>query len=311
MQSVQKMKGKDKAFIALVIVSFFWGTTYLASRIGAQEIPGFFLSAVRLFISGAVLVSWFLFKGEKIPDRRTLSKLTQQGVFMLICGNGLQTWAMQYITSGLAAIIASLTPLLIVLFSLLLLKKTQITKILLAGIIIGLAGILIIFDDYLHDLLNPQFALGTALSLTATIMWAFGSVYTAGNNLKINLLYGAGVQMLIAGIIMLPISFLTGKTVNLFHTNTDAILALFYLIIFGSLITYSAYLYAMSNLPPSRVSIYAYINPILAVMLGWLILGEKLNINIAIGSLVTLAGVYVVNYESKKQAAKAAENYKE
>jgi len=301
------MKSKDKAFIALGIVSFFWGTTYLASRIGAQEMPGFFLSTVRLFISGAILVSWFLFKGEKLPDRKTMFKLTQQGVFMLILGNGLQTWAMQYITSGLAAIIASLTPLLIVLFSFLMIRKTRITKILLFGLLVGLVGIVIIFFDYLHDLLNPQFAFGTLLSLTATVMWAFGTVYTAGNKLKINLLFGAGLQMLIAGIIMIPISIFTGKTVNLLHTNTEAWLALIYLIIFGSLITYSAYLYAMSNLPPSRVSIYAYINPILAVLLGWLVLGEKLNSHVAFGTIITLAGVYLVNFEFRKQSVLSKE----
>ncbi|MBC8173099.1 MAG: EamA family transporter [Chitinophagales bacterium] len=299
--------GKDKALVALGIVSFFWGTTYLASRIGAQEIPGFFLSAVRLFVSGVVLVTWFLLKGYKIPDRETLLKLAKSGVFMLICGNGLQTWAMQYITSGLAAIIAALTPLLIVLFSFLMIKNTRITKILIAGLLIGLAGISTIFYDYFQEFLNPKFLFGTVLSLVATIMWAFGSVYSAGKNVKINLLYGAGLQMLIAGLIMLPVTLLTGKTVNLLHADTGALLALLYLIVFGSLITYSAYLYAMSNLPPSRVSVHAYINPILAVLLGWLILDEKLNIHVAIGTAITLVGVYMVNHEFKKQAAKKAE----
>src|SRR5262245_23864741 len=108
---------KNKALVALCIVSFFWGTTYLASRIGAQEMPGLFLAALRQFISGSILLTLFLLRGYSIPDKTTLKKIFIQGLLMLCIGNGLSTWAVQYITSGLAAVIAALIPLLVVLFS--------------------------------------------------------------------------------------------------------------------------------------------------------------------------------------------------
>lgn len=292
----------NKALIALAIVSFFWGTTYLASRIGAQEMPGLFLAALRQIISGSILLIWFVgFKRYSLPDKTTLRKIFTQGFFMLVIGNGLSTWAVQYISSGLAAIIASLIPLLVVLFSILLLKNASFTRNMLIGMFVGLAGIAAIFYEYLDDLLNPDYAFGLMLTLIAISCWAFGTVYTSKNNLKINLLYGVGWQMFLSGIIMLPISLLLGQTTNLFEVSANAFYALAYLIVIGSLLCYSAYVYAIKHLPPARATIYAYINPIIAVFLGWLILDERLNLNVGFGTAITIVGVYVVNNEFRKQ----------
>jgi drug/metabolite transporter (DMT)-like permease len=291
----------NRALVALAIVSFFWGTTYLASRIGAQEMPGLFLAALRQFISGTILLAYFLLRGYSIPDRSTLVKILTTGFFMLCLGNGLSTWSVQYITSGLAAIIAALIPLLIALFSVLFLKNVLFTKKMLLGLLIGLAGIAAIFYEYLDQLLNPEFAFGILLNLVAIACWAFGSVYIAKNTLKIDVLYGVAWQMFLSGIIMLPLSYLIGQSMNLRDINTAAIYSLAYLIVIGSILSYGAYVYAINHLPPSQASLYAYINPIIAVFLGWLILHEKLNANVGFGTVVTLAGVFIVNNEFKKQ----------
>jgi drug/metabolite transporter (DMT)-like permease len=299
----------NKALIALAIVSFFWGTTYLASRIGAQEMPGLFLAALRQIISGSILLIWFIgVKRHSLPDKTTLRKIFTQGFFMLMIGNGLSTWAVQYISSGLAAIIASLIPLLVVLFSILLLKNASFTRNMIIGMFVGLVGIAAIFYEYLDDLLNPEYAFGLMLTLIAISCWAFGTVYTSKNKLRIHVMYGVGWQMFLSGIVMLPMSFLLGQTTNLLHVSANAFYALAYLIVIGSILCYSAFVYAIGHLPPSRASIYAYINPIIAVFLGWLVLNERLNLNVGFGTAITVAGVYIVNNEFRKQVKENGSN---
>ncbi|HYF30416.1 MAG TPA: EamA family transporter [Chitinophagaceae bacterium] len=294
-------KDLGKAYIALGLVSFLWGTTFIASRIGVQEMPGLFLSGVRQFSSGLIMVAFFLAKGFKLPDAASLKRISIQGILLLCIANGLATWAMEYITGGLAAIIAALSPLFISLFSIWLLKYAKFTRWMFAGMLIGLAGIVIIFYDYLNFLSNTSFAFGVTLALLSTVAWAFGTVYTSRKALPVDILFNVGLQMLVAGIITLFICLVSGKYVNLATTGNASIYSLVYLVLFGSLIAYSAYVFAISKLPPALVSIYAYINPIVAVVLGWLLLQEKMNPNMILGTLVTLGGVYLVNREFKKQ----------
>jgi drug/metabolite transporter (DMT)-like permease len=138
------------------------------------------------------------------------------------------------------------------------------------------------------------------LALISTLSWSYGTVYSSKQKPPINILFNVGLQMLIAGILVLLVCAITGKYVNLAKASRVSLLALSYLVVFGSLLAYSAYVFVISKLPPTQVSIYAYINPIVAVLIGWLLLSEKMNINMVIGMIVTLGGVYVVNREFKK-----------
>lgn len=293
-------KDLNKAYIALGIVSFFWGTTYIASRIGTQHIPGLFVSGVRQFLSGLILVSFFLTRGYSIPTWEVLKKISVQGIFLLCISNGLLTWSLEYISGGLAAIIAALVPLFITIFTLWLSTCVKISKWMIVGMVVGLAGVVIIFYDYLGQLHNKNFILGVTLALLATLSWSYGTVYSSKQKLPVDILFSVGLQMLSAGIIILIVCGLTGKYVNLADAGHASLFALGYLIVFGSLLAYSAYVFAISKLSPALVSIYAYINPIVAVGLGWLLLQEKLNGNIVLGTFVTLGGVWLVNRESKK-----------
>jgi drug/metabolite transporter (DMT)-like permease len=236
-----------------------------------------------------------------MPEKKTLVLLFIQSIFLLIFGNGLSTWAIQYISGGLASIISALIPLEIVLFSILIIRKTKVTVLLFAGLVAGIAGMLIIFHEYLSDLLKPEFAFGAVLSLTAGIMWSIGSVLTSKNQLNIDLIFGVGIQMLIAGVILIPVCIASGQSKNLLHVQLDSLLCLLYLIIIGSVISYTLFVYANTKLSAARVAVYAYINPIVAIILGWLILQEKLNLYIGIGTIITLVGVYIVNNEFRKQ----------
>lgn len=293
-------KELSKAYIALGLVSFFWGTTYIAARIGAQHMPGLFVSGVRQFSSGLILVTFFLARGYSIPGWEALKKISLQGILLLCVANGLLTWSLEYISSGLAAIIAALVPLFITIFTIWLSRCTKITRWMLVGMLIGFGGVLTIFYDYLGQLHNRSFVFGVVLALLSTLSWSFGTVYTSKQKLSTDILFTVGLQMLSAGVMMLIICGLTGKYVNLADTGHASWLALAYLIVFGSLLAYSAYVFAISKLPPAQVSIYAYINPIVAVGLGWLFLQEKMNANMILGTIITLGGVWLVNKEFKK-----------
>jgi drug/metabolite transporter (DMT)-like permease len=283
-----------KAYVALIIVSFFWGTTYLASRIGVRHTHGLMLAGLRQTIAGTILTAFFLLKGYKLPDKIILSRLFIIGVMMLCLSNGLITWAMQYIPSGLCAIIVATVPIWITIFSYFLVERSRLSVLLLAGMLIGFLGVGGIFYDYLASLMNPDFRLGIILTLIACISWALGSVLTTRWALKVNFLYGAGFQMLFSGIVMVITALLMGHS---FPTSGDGIElwgSLLYLIFIGSILGYSAYVFVLNTLPPSLASVYAYINPIVAVLLGWLILKEHINWITGVSSMVTLAGVYIV-----------------
>src|SRR5215213_11297359 len=294
-------KEKRKAYIALALVSFFWGTTYLASRVSAGHMPGLFVAGVRQFVSGAILVGYFVSIGYKMPDKKSFIKIAIQGVLLLCISNGLFTWAMEYIDSGLAAIIAGLVPLFVALFSILLLRFARFTPLMIIGLIIGFGGIITIFFEHFAQLMNARFAFGVILSLVATVSWSLGTVFASRYKPKTDILFSVGLQMLIAGCVMLCICYSSGKYVNLVEADGRALWSLAYLIFIGSLLAYSAYVFAISKLPPTQVSVYAYINPIVAVLLGWMILKEHMSFNVITGTLITLGGVYLVNKEFKKQ----------
>lgn len=297
-------KELGRAYIALAVVSFFWGTTYLASRVGARHMPGLFVAGMRQFIAGAIMVAYFLAKGRQLPDWKSLKKISIQGILLLCIANGLLTWSLQYISSGLAAIIAGLVPLFIALFSILLLRYIKFTRWMAVGLFVGFAGILTIFYEYLHQMVNPVFAFGVMLAFISTLAWSFGTVYTSRFKVPVDILFAVGLQMLIAGTISLIVCFVSGQYANPLETGASSMYALMYLVVVGSLLTYSAYVFAITKLPPTLVSIYAYINPIVAVALGWLLLHEKMTYSVIFGTLITLAGVYLVNKEFKKQQVK-------
>jgi drug/metabolite transporter (DMT)-like permease len=292
-----------QGYIALALVSFFWGTTYIASKIGTKHMPGIFVAGVRQFISGALMVGFFLLRGYKLPAWSDMKKIAVQGLFLLCLANGLLTWALEYLSSGFAAIIAALVPLCVALFSIWLMRSAKITKWMLLGLTLGFAGVVTIFYDYIGQLHNGSFLFGVGLALLSVISWSYGTVYTATHKVSVPLLMVTGLQMLTAGLILLPVCFLTGKYVDLRVTAAASWYAIAYLVVFGSFIGYSSYVVALNKLPATLVSVYAYINPIVAVVFGWLLLGEKMNAHMALGTAITIAGVWLVNKEFKKQQA--------
>ncbi|MGO4291779.1 EamA family transporter [Chitinophaga sp. RAB17] len=289
-------KQNKNAYIALAIVSIFWGTTYLASSVGVRHMHGVMLAGIRQGVAGFLITGFFLLKGYKLPEKMVLSKLFIIGTLMLCGGNGLLTWAMKYIPSGLGAIIAATIPIWITIASYFLVQRTRLSLQLIIGMILGFGGVAGIFYNYLSSLMNPDFQFGILIAFGSCIFWALGSVLTAKWALGVNYLYGAGFQMFFSGIIMLIVAtFFLGQHIEVSTFTTELWESLLYLVLVGSVFSYSAYVFALNNLPPAQVSIYAYINPVVAVLLGWLILHEQLTWLTGICSLITIGGVYLVN----------------
>lgn len=307
MENSSFLSNRTKAYIALALVSFFWGTTYLAIRIGVgtnpdEQVHGLFLSAVRQSLAGGLLVGFMLLTGAKLPDRKTLAQLAIIGLIMLCLANGLATWSLQYIPSGLGSVMSATCPIFIALLSHFIIKPIQWSGRLVGGMLLGFVGIAGISYDYLDDFFNPVFSFGIFLNLMATFLWAVGSIYTAKWKPNTNLMLGAGLQMLFGGTgTWLIVGAVGMDKMVTFPLGWNFWGSIAYLIVFGSFIAYSSFMYTLEKLPPTQASLYAYINPIVAVLLGWIILAERLNIMVGFAIIITIVGVYLVNTAFQKQ----------
>jgi drug/metabolite transporter (DMT)-like permease len=291
---------KRKAYLALAVVCFFWGTTWLASKEGVKHMPAFQLAGIRQFLGGLIYTIYFLVRGRASwPAWKDWKAIFILALFNFILTNGLATWGLKYISGGLAAIINAIVPLWLVVntfFS----KGPALPPKAVVGFAFGFAGVCFIFYEHLHDFLDAGFTMGIIISLAATWTWAMGTIYTKKHAKTFNPYFGVGLQMILSGIVLYMVSQFTGFAVPLKQIPWQAWTAIAYLVIFGSVISFLAYLYTLQNLSAEQTSLYAYINPIVAVLLGALLFNEKLTWFIAVGGLITLYGVYLVNNAFRK-----------
>lgn len=290
-----------KAWLAFAAVAFFWGTTYFAIRVGVQSFPPMLMAGIRHSIGGILICLYFLLRGYKIPVLKDLKIYAINGFLMLVIGNGLVTWAEIYISSGLAALICSLTPIWVVILNSLTGKKEKITWMISVGLAICLMGQLLIFKDNLKDLTLPNYVFGIVAIIIANISWALGTIYSMNHHSNVHPLFGAGLQMIFGGVVLDLIGTWKGEWAIL-HPTSESIWALIYLIIFGSIIAYGAFMYVLKKMPASIFSTYPYINTLVAVVIGWLFLAEKLNFILGLAILLTIAGVWVVNKSTAKSS---------
>ena len=284
--------------IALCWVSFFWGTTWIASKEGVKHMPALQLVAIRQFIGGLLYISYFLFKKAPWPKGKQWKTIIILSVLNFVFSNALSTWGVKYISSGLGAIIGAIVPLWIVIISFF--RGERLSRLTVLGLIVSFCGICVIFYDHLKDFLKPDFRFGIFLSITATITWAFGTLYTKKKAASFNPYFSLGLQMFLSSIFVFAITGATGTSISLSAIPAASWWAIGYLVVFGAVLTFIAFIYALQHLPAEVSSIYAYINPIVAVILGVFIFGESLNLAMAIGGTVTLSGLYIVNYALRK-----------
>jgi len=307
MQKVVANKEPSKLLVLAAFASLYliWGSTYLGIRIGLKTIPPFFLVAARFFVAGAILYVWCLSKGEKAPSLKIFSTIGVGGVLMLFMGNGAVSFAEQYLPSGLAAIVVATVPLWFIL-----LDKSQWSyhfsnKTIIAGILVGFAGVLLLFAGKgSADFAGNTMKLASFfVLLIGTVGWAVGSLYSKYKKVEASVTMKAAVQMLAAGVISVLAGLALGeqKQMVLSHVSWQSATALLYLIIFGSLVAYMSYIWLLSVRPASLVGTYAYVNPVVAVFLGWLIADEQITVQQIFALVVILAGVILVNFAPQRK----------
>jgi len=293
-----------KAYLAFVAVAIFWGTTFLAIRIGIHKEDGFYfppflLAAFRHCIAGILICLYFIFyKKLPLPTLKQFKFCSINGILLLVGGNGIISWGMQFVDSGLAAILCALTPLWIVFINLAIGSSEKVTKVMWAGFIICLLAQFLIFYDKVNILSNQNYIFGLVAIVISNICWALGTDYSKSSTSTFPVLYNAGLQMIPGGFILLIFSTLTGDWQQ-FNPSSNSIWALIYLIIFGSFLAYGCFMYIIKVLPAALVSTYAYFNTIVAVILGVAFLNEAIDKKLIIALFLTILGVYLVGKKAK------------
>ena len=295
---------KAKGYFALLATSTIWGTTWVASKIGVSEIPALQIAYIRQFFAGIIFVSFFLFyKKTPLPTVKQFIWLFIMAIIMFVSANGLSTWGIKFIPAGLGSLIGALYPLSVVVIERLFFKSKKITAITFVGFFLGISGIAIVSYENAFNHVGPSFLFGIFLSIIAMLSWSVGTIFIARNKVDINPYFGVGWQMLISSIILFAVAETTQPTVGIAQISTKVWGIIVFLVLFGSLIAFIAFIYSTKVLPTAIASLYAYINPFVAMVTAHFVINEKISINILWGSMVTLVGVFLVNYSIKKQAA--------
>jgi drug/metabolite transporter (DMT)-like permease len=295
---------KQKAYLALTATSIIWGTTWVAMKFGIKGIPAFELAAIRQFIAASIFIGFFLIKKEPLPTKAQFKKLLLLGVLAFVMANALSTYSLKYISSGLGALIGALYPLSVVIIEYFFFKNKTINFTTIVGILLGIVGIAFVFYDNAFGAHPTGYLLGLTLAIIAMLSWSLSSILIARKYVELNPYFGMGWQMLFSSFIVGIISFSTEKTIPISNISFEAWMAVAYLIAAGSIIAIVAFVYSLKYLNPSIAVLYAYINPIVAMITGTIFLKEKLNATIIIGSLITISGVFLVNYSMRKMRRK-------
>lgn len=304
---VKSLTKHPKALVlaAFAAVYLIWGSTYLAILLAIKTIPPFFMAGSRFLIAGLILLVYALLKGEQIPDLKSVWKISLAGILMLSVGNAFLAWVEQYLPSGLAAVLVATVPLWFVILDKNQWKFYFSNKQIIVGLIVGFAGVMLLFAGKgSADLFDSRMKIiSLVVLLVCTIGWTVGSLYSKYQKINGSTLMKVAIQMLAASVVNFMGGFVLGEHKNFILKNISwqSVGALAYLIVMGSLIAYMAYVWLLSIRPASLVGTYAYVNPIVAVFLGWLIADEHVNLQKIIGLMIVVAGLIVVNLSKEKK----------
>ena len=287
----------SRPYLAWIVVCLVWGTTYLGIRIALESIPPFLMAAMRWITAGGLLVAVLRSRGERIPGRSEWPSLLVLGILLLGFGNGAVVFAQQTVPSGLTSVLVAAAPFWMVGTERVLGGAERLTLMRGTGLVVGFAGIVLLVWPELQstsgDRSGGAFLVGVAATQLACLGWSIGSSYSRRRQQSENVLAAASLQMLFAGVVLLVLGTLAGEWSSLRFTTRTAS-ALVYLTLFGSIIGYSSYIYALKHLPVSTVSLYAYVNPVIAVLLGTIVLNEPLSPRIALAGAVVFVGSWLV-----------------
>jgi drug/metabolite transporter (DMT)-like permease len=291
--------------LALLAVYFPWGGTYLAIKFAVETLPPFLLAGIRFVIAGAMLYVWEFSRGTKTPEKLHWRNATVIGGLMLLGGNSLVVWAEQTVSSGVAALIIATVPLWMTLLAWIWQGNSKPNIYVTLGLLLGFIGqMLLVSNSVSYSSYNPSQIYGYLLLTIASFSWAVGSLYSRKAQLPKSVTMSIAIQNLMGGLLCLLVGISLGELsqLNIEHISTRSILSLAYLIFIGSIIGFSAYIWVLKAAEPAIVSTYAYVNPVVAVFLGWAFANEQLTSKDALAAMIILISVILItkNSTSKK-----------
>ncbi len=285
-----------KVIVAFAAIYLIWGSTYLAIRFAIETLPPFSMAAVRFTVAGGILYAIARPRTQR-PTRLNWVAAGVVGTLLLAGGNGAVVWAEQWIPSGLTALIVGPVPLWMVLFDWLFAGAPRPSKVLVAGLVWGLCGVGLLMTSTEMGAQSREGLLGGLAVLGAAVSWAAGSIYARKASLPRSPFLATAMQMIVGGLVLALVAAIAGEAgqLHLSAFSMKSILALAYLIVFGALVAFTAYIWLLHVSTPARVSTYAYVNPAVAVLLGWLLANEQLDARAALAVFIILSAVALVS----------------
>lgn len=291
-------KEERQTILAYIAVCIFWGSTYLAIRIGVSELPPTIFAGIRFLIAGSLMLGYAKIKGLPMPKNLSeVFKISIVGVFLLVGGNGAVVWAETRVSSGIASLMVATVPLFMAIIEYMSPSKTKINKKGWLGLFIGFAGVaFLVLTDWNKSSVD---IIGMVLLIIGALSWALGSVYSKSFTTSASTISNIAIQMLSGGICLSIIGAVLGEFQGV-QITPKGLGALLYLVVFGSIVAYSCYIYILQKWPAAKAGTYAYVNPPVAVMLGAIILGEVISIKIIFATITILFGVILVQRSKVK-----------
>lgn len=293
------------AYGALVAVCFFWGTTYLAIRVGLETLPPLLFAGLRFLSAGTLLFLFVrLIQHARLPNGREWLDQLVVGLMLLGIGNGMVVFAEQWVPSGPAALLVATSPFWVVGLERIIPSGERASLRAMIGLLLGFVGLVLLVAPHLSGTnLSGYYLLGAAAIQFGCLSWSGGSVYSKHHSSNISPFMAASVQMLIAGTALTLVGTVLGEWRTL-HFSGRSFSAFAYLIVFGSIVAFGSYTYVIQKLPLTIVSMYSYINPVIAVLLGWLVLSETVGLRVIIAMTIILVAVALVKTAPKRQGNK-------
>jgi drug/metabolite transporter (DMT)-like permease len=297
-------QNRSRIIVAFALLYVLWGSTYLAMRVIVRDMPPYVAGTVRYLAAGPIMLAACALLGRKISlTRRDLGQLLVIAILLLSIGNIGVLWGEIYVSSGLASLIVALVPIWVVMIEAWIFRAGRMTAKGLFGLAVGIVGLLVLLWPRISSgtHLGRLELLGSGILAGASFFWALGSVFSHRFNLTVDVFASAAWQMTLGGLVNGAVALVTGQFQKT-HWTFSALSSIGYLVIFGSWLGYSAYIYLLEHVPTPKVATYAYVNPIVAVFLGWIILREHVDIFMLLGTAIIIASVALVNTSQLKHA---------
>jgi len=297
----QRALGLDvRVLLAFAAIYFLWGATFLAIRVAVLEIPPFFTAGVRFFTAGSLLFLFLRFRGQPAPSATQWRSILVIAVFMFVVTYGALFWAEQYVPSGLTAVLEATLPIVAMVLEVFVFRRQPFRWRMLAAVALGFLGVALLL------LKNSGQSFGVfpcLVILGGSVAWTLGAVLTRSMPLPKSVPLAAGAEMMVGGAVLLCLSLFTGEMHPFPHIPLRAAVALLYLIVGGSLLGFTAYAWLLARMPATRVASHAYVNPLVAVALGYFVAGEPVTARMLVASAFIVGSVFLILRPEKGKTA--------